>query len=86
MLRNAFDRNELVRHAIAKGDRARLVQKERVHVARCFHRATGGGMRGIGVEEAAAIGAELLDRLLTGDRTYGERLLAPSRVVASIEP
>ena len=32
-------------------------------------------MRGIGVEEAAAIGAEFLDRLLAGDRAYGQRLL-----------
>ena len=32
-------------------------------------------MRGIGVEEAAAIGAEFLDRLLAGDGAYGERLL-----------
>ena len=32
-------------------------------------------MRGIGIEKAAAIGAELLDRLLAGDRTHGDRLL-----------
>ena len=33
------------------------------------------GMRGVGVEEAAAIGAEHLDGLLGGDRALGDRLL-----------
>ena len=32
-------------------------------------------VRGVGVEEAAAVGAELLDRLLRGDRAAGDRLL-----------
>ena len=31
-------------------------------------------MRGIGVEEAAAIGAQHLDRFLRGDRAHGDRL------------
>ena len=33
------------------------------------------GMRGVGVEEAAAIGAEHLDGDLRGDRADGDRLL-----------
>ncbi len=32
-------------------------------------------MRGVDVEEAAAIGAELLDRLLAGDRAERDGLL-----------
>ena len=40
-------------------------------------------MRGIGVEEAAAIGAEHLDRDLRGDRPTAMVCLAPSSVVAS---
>ena len=31
-------------------------------------------MRRVGVEEAAAVGPELLDRFLRGDRTLGDRL------------
>ena len=43
------------------------------------------GMRGVHVEEAAAIGAELLDRDLAGDGPMAMVCFAPSSVVASTE-
>ena len=42
------------------------------------------GMRRVGVEEAAAVGAELLDRLLRGDRPLGDGLGAPSTVLTCV--
>ena len=43
-------------------------------------------VRGVGVEEAAAVGAELLDRLLAGDRAARDRpaVAAASTVVTSV--
>ena len=39
------------------------------------------GMRGVGVEESAAVGAEQLDGLLAGDRAAGDGLLAAGQRV-----
>ena len=39
----ARDRDELVSHPVAEGDRASLVQQQRVDVASRFHRSAGGG-------------------------------------------
>ena len=43
-------------------------------------------MRGVGVEEAAAVGAEHLDRFLEATGPSAIVCCAPSSVVASIEP
>ena len=40
--RNAIDRQEFGRHAIAEGDRAGLVEQQRIDVARRLDRAAGG--------------------------------------------
>ena len=49
---------------------SRKISSQLVHVGRVLER-----VRGVGVVEAAAVGAELLDDLLAGDRAAGDRLL-----------
>ena len=43
VLRYARDRDELIRHAIAEGDSAGLVEQQRIDVARRLDRAAGSG-------------------------------------------
>ena len=64
-------------HAIANGiSRSRKISKQVGERRRVLER-----VRGVGVVEAAAVGAELLDRLLAGHRAAGEVLAAAGQRV-----